>query len=168
MVTACPVIPARNGPCRCGIHVTWCLFQGWDCIPAVGGPWGSQLVQLPHLQVRKPETQRLQCSDFSGGPVVMIPCFHCRGVGSIPGQGTKIPNAKQYSQKKKKNCNPNLHGTEPGHKCKSSIGETPRTWFLAGPLSSFCTHSWAYIHSFLYTHTCTHTISTLVLCTLNK
>ena len=116
------------------------------------GTWGNQLVQLPHLQVRKPETQRPQYSDFSGGPVVMIPCFHCRGEDSIPGQGTEIPMPSSTA-KKKKNCNTNLHGTEPGHKCKSSIGEMPITWFLAGPLSSFCTHSWAYIHSFLHTHT---------------
>ena len=82
----------------------------------------------------------------------MIPCFHCTGEDSIPGQGTEIPMPSSTA-KKKKNCNTNLHGTEPGHKCKSSIGEMPITWFLAGPLSSFCTHSWAYIHSFLHTHT---------------
>ena len=28
--------------------------------------------------------------------------FHCRGPGSIPGWGTKIPQAEQYGQKKKK------------------------------------------------------------------
>ena len=28
--------------------------------------------------------------DFSGSPVVKTLHFHCRGMGSIPGQGTKI------------------------------------------------------------------------------
>ena len=42
--------------------------------------------------------------DFLGSPVVKTPCFHCRGHGfdSIPGQGTKIPQAMQRGQKKKK------------------------------------------------------------------
>ena len=30
-------------------------------------------------------------------------CFHCQGPGSIPGQGTKIPEALWCGQKKKKN-----------------------------------------------------------------
>ena len=29
--------------------------------------------------------------DFPGSPVIKIPHFHCRGVGSIPGLGPKIP-----------------------------------------------------------------------------
>ena len=28
--------------------------------------------------------------------------FHCRGVGSIPGRGTKIPQVAWHGQKKKK------------------------------------------------------------------
>lgn len=32
---------------------------------------------------------------FPGGPVVKTLCFHCRGTGSIPGQGTKIPHTVQ-------------------------------------------------------------------------
>ena len=40
--------------------------------------------------------------DFPGGPVVKTLRFHCRGVGAIPGQGTKIPHAARHSQKKKK------------------------------------------------------------------
>ena len=39
--------------------------------------------------------------EFPGGPVVKTWCFHYDGLGSIPGQGTKIPQAKWYSQKKK-------------------------------------------------------------------
>ena len=31
--------------------------------------------------------------EFPGGPVVRTRPFHCRGLGSIPGQGTEIPQA---------------------------------------------------------------------------
>ena len=37
--------------------------------------------------------------DFSGCPVVRTPHSHCLGPGSIPGQGTRIPQAMQLSQK---------------------------------------------------------------------
>ena len=33
--------------------------------------------------------------DFPGSPMIHIPCFHSRGKGSIPGQGTKIPCASR-------------------------------------------------------------------------
>ena len=36
--------------------------------------------------------------DFPGGPVGKTPHFHCRGTGSIPGQGTKISHV-QHSLK---------------------------------------------------------------------
>ena len=36
--------------------------------------------------------------DFSGGPVVEIPPSNVGGVGSIPGQGEKIPHAAGCSQ----------------------------------------------------------------------
>ena len=39
--------------------------------------------------------------EFPGGPVVRTQCFHCRGPGSIPGQGTKIPKAVLQGQKNK-------------------------------------------------------------------
>ena len=34
--------------------------------------------------------------------MVKIPCFHSKGKGLLPGQGTKIPNAMQHSQKTNK------------------------------------------------------------------
>ena len=34
--------------------------------------------------------------------MVKDPHFQCRGVGSIPGWGTKIPHARWYSRKKKR------------------------------------------------------------------
>ena len=40
--------------------------------------------------------------EFLDGPVVRTQCFHCRDLGSIPGQGTKIPQVMWHSQKKKK------------------------------------------------------------------
>ena len=39
--------------------------------------------------------------EFPSGPVVRTQCFHCCGPGSIPGQGTQIPQAMQYRKKKK-------------------------------------------------------------------
>ena len=36
--------------------------------------------------------------DFPGGPVIKTLFFHCRGKGSIPGLGTKIPPVKWRSQ----------------------------------------------------------------------
>ena len=35
--------------------------------------------------------------------MVRAPRFHCRGLGSIPGRGTKIPQAAQRGQKEKQN-----------------------------------------------------------------
>ena len=40
--------------------------------------------------------------ELSDGVVVRIPGFHCRGLGSIPGQGTEMPQAERGGQKKKK------------------------------------------------------------------
>ena len=40
--------------------------------------------------------------DLPGSPVVKTPSFQCKGAGSIPGWGTKIPHATQHGQKKKK------------------------------------------------------------------
>ena len=40
--------------------------------------------------------------EFPGGPVVRTWRFHCRGQGSIPGWGTKIPPVHKAWPKKKK------------------------------------------------------------------
>ena len=40
--------------------------------------------------------------EFPGGPVVRTRCFHCGGPGSIPGWGTKIPQATQHNNNNKK------------------------------------------------------------------
>ena len=41
--------------------------------------------------------------DFLGGPVVKTPRFHCRNMGLIPGQVTKILHAVWYGQNNKYN-----------------------------------------------------------------
>lgn len=38
--------------------------------------------------------------DFLGGPVVSATHYHCRGMGSIPGLGTKILHATCVGKKK--------------------------------------------------------------------
>ena len=48
--------------------------------------------------------RRLQLQKNGGvpcGPMVRTQQFHCWGLGSIPGQGTKIPKAIQHGQKEK-------------------------------------------------------------------
>ena len=44
----------------------------------------------------------LKMKDFPGGPVIKTLYFHCRGVGSIPDQGTMILHAEQDGEKEKK------------------------------------------------------------------
>ena len=44
-------------------------------------------------------TKQVDPGDFPGGPVVRTLRFHCRGTGSIPGQGAKILHATWLSQK---------------------------------------------------------------------
>ena len=43
----------------------------------------------------------IQIKDFPAGPVVRTQCFHCQSLGSIPGWGTKNPQARWYGLKKK-------------------------------------------------------------------
>ena len=50
--------------------------------------------------------QNMRNRDFPGGPVVRTWRFHCRDLGSIPGRGTKIPQAAWLCQnKERKNHN---------------------------------------------------------------
>lgn len=46
-----------------------------------------------------PKVKALLVRDFPGGPVLKTLCFTAGSMGSIPGHGTKIPNAVQCSQK---------------------------------------------------------------------
>ena len=54
------------------------------------------------LDVRRVKLKIINLGNFPGGPVVKTLCFQYRGLGSIPGQGTKISHAVWYSQKIKK------------------------------------------------------------------
>ena len=38
--------------------------------------------------------------EFPGSSMVRTPCFHCRGLGSILGWRTKIPQVAQHDQEK--------------------------------------------------------------------
>ena len=38
-----------------------------------------------------PNAQEFFCREFPSDPVVRSPSFHCQGMGSIPGGGTKFP-----------------------------------------------------------------------------
>ena len=56
--------------------------------------WLSLLPQRPEttLRIRK-NNYKISYWDFPGGPVVKNPPYNAGDVGSIPGQGTKIPHA---------------------------------------------------------------------------
>ena len=45
---------------------------------------------------------KLYLREFPGGLVVRILGFHCHGSGSVPGQGTEIPQAAWHDQKKRR------------------------------------------------------------------
>ena len=58
--------------------------------------------------------------EVPGGLVVRIPGFHCRSRGSVPGQGTEIPQASRHSQNKnQKTKKPSkLEAKSEGNRCK--------------------------------------------------
>ena len=66
------------------------------------------MVTLPELAYHWPCINRCldalmkkaMVREFPGGIVVRTQPFHCCGPGSIPGQGTEIPQAMQCSQNK--------------------------------------------------------------------
>ena len=47
--------------------------------------------------------------EFPGGPVVRTLSFHCHGLGSIPGQETKVLQDLQCRQKKEEEKKRNTH-----------------------------------------------------------
>ena len=57
--------------------------------------------------------------------MVRIPGFHCRGLSSIPGPGTELPQAAQHGQKKKKNSREDAEKT-PGREQARRKQEGPR------------------------------------------
>ena len=53
-------------------------------------------------RMRKKIKNKKETRDFPGGPVVKTLLPMKRGMGSIPGQGTKIPHTAQQKKKKQK------------------------------------------------------------------
>ena len=49
----------------------------------------------------KPKEPKAESWEFPSGLVIRILGFHCRGLDSIPGQRSEIPEASQSDQKKK-------------------------------------------------------------------
>ena len=61
--------------------------------------FNSQPQYEEHLEVQKLDWLITVTLDFPGSPVVMTVSFHCRGLSSIPVQGTKILHAVWCGQK---------------------------------------------------------------------
>ena len=64
--------------------------------------------RVPHICLRDPTSKNKELWDFPGGPVVKTSPSNAGGVGSIPGQGAKIPHAsgpKNQNIKQKQYCN---------------------------------------------------------------
>lgn len=72
-----------------------------NVLPATAQGSGAQLVWGQGKSQRVGVCKARE-TDFPGGPMVRIPCFHCRLMWFSPGWGVKIPPATQCSQKKKK------------------------------------------------------------------
>ena len=60
----------------------------------------SSSPQTPFLAIF--HSQKHQGRDFLGGSVIRTPQFHRRDMGSIPGQGNKVPQAEGHSPPPKK------------------------------------------------------------------
>ena len=54
------------------------------------------------IRITWDDCEKRRAWKFPGGPMVRTGAFTAQGLGSIPGEGTKIPQATQHSQKKKK------------------------------------------------------------------
>ena len=97
---------ALGRPRGSGWRVRWEGVSGWG---AHVNPWLLHSnVWLNSLQIKKKEKKKkllaLKCFyslEFPGSPVIRSQCFHCWSLGSICGWGTKVPQAKWYSQKLK-------------------------------------------------------------------
>ena len=75
---------------------------------------GSALLQQMGVGKLNPQQEKAHLRDFPGNPVVKTPHFQCRGMGSIPGWGTKISHAVRVGKKKKKVPPENIIFPHPG------------------------------------------------------
>ena len=83
-------------------HTLWSLLESCSVSHSLSPILPHQLLfTTSHSALR--QYQEPQYSwEFPGSPVVRTQHFHCRGPGSIPSQGTKILQAVQCGQRKKK------------------------------------------------------------------
>jgi len=61
-----------------------------------------QLEKATKTQPKIKKERRRSQEEFPGGPVARTRHFHCYGLGSVPGVGTKILQASRCGQKQKK------------------------------------------------------------------
>ena len=86
------------------------------------------VISLKSGQVTAPESlchlySKITFREFPGGPVVRLCASTAGGMGSIPGQGNKIPQAARCSQKKKLHFSPPnvVKASSPNHlTCKEA------------------------------------------------
>ena len=79
-------------------------------------------------QIHSDNQQPARGWDFPGGQAVKTPRFHCRGTGSTPTWGTKIPHALWLGQKVKQTNNNNKKHNQPG------VNRPPPIWRTAPPV----------------------------------
>ena len=77
------------------LSVKWC--HHCYCLPI----WNQSSLYVSRIQFFSVQLIKTQHLEFPGGPVVRTQCFHCCDPASIAGQGTKILQASQCSQKQK-------------------------------------------------------------------
>ena len=70
--------------------------------------WSTQMTDSAARNPRNFLCVSVLFKDLPRNSMVRTPCFHCRGPGSIPGRGTKIPQATQCGHPLKKNRAPKL------------------------------------------------------------
>ena len=92
----------------------------------LGGNGGDRAFHLEEASMWKTK----QFREFSGSAVVRTLCFHCRGTGSIPGQGTKILHAMQQGKKR--------HNS-------SVWGDDKKTWkWTVVMVTQYCECTWCH------------------------
>ena len=74
--------------------------------------------------------------DFPGSSVSKTPLFQCRGMGSVPGWGTKIPQATWYSQKKKRKRKVLTERVGEPPRLQEMVGQWWAVWQRGGELAA--------------------------------
>ena len=128
MLRPCMVIPVLASD---GFHLTmdvwWCLGQETS--------WRRHFWERLLSLVKK-----YPCGEFPGGSVVRTWYFHCHGLGSIPGWGTKILQAMQHGQKEKEKENKlSMWRHSPfDSRVRAPLQSLKRTGFLFGIYRKAC------------------------------